>query len=100
MEQGVSSNHVGFRDEGNCTAPQALLPSPPKACMGLTMVTSLVRWYSRAQQQDPDCYCVRIDTSKFLGVDEPGNDGHGYGSSPLPQAQAFGSQPGLSPRAR
>ena len=30
MEQGVSSNHVGFRDAGNFSAQQAILPSPPK----------------------------------------------------------------------
>ena len=65
--------------------------------MGLTMVTSLVRWYNRAKEQDLPCYLVRIDTSRFQVVDEPGDDGHGYGSQPAPEAHAhgYGSQPGL-----
>ena len=63
--------------------------------MGLTMVTSLVRWFSRAKEQDLHCYLVRIDTSRFQVVDEPGDDGHGYGSLPVPETHGHDSQPGL-----
>ena len=63
--------------------------------MGLTMVTSLVRWYNRAKEQDLLCYLVRIDTSRFQVVDEPGDDGHGHGSQPVRETHGHDSQPGL-----
>ena len=63
--------------------------------MGLTMVTSLVRWHNRAKEKDTECYLVCIDTSRFQLVDEPGDDGHGYGSLQVPETHGHDSQPGL-----
>jgi hypothetical protein len=63
--------------------------------MGWTMATSLVRWYKRAKEKDTECYLVCIDTSSFQVVDKPGDDGHGYGSLPVPETHGHDSQPGL-----